>query len=485
VGNKEGGSEATSITPVNRRGLGLKVKLNLGIILIIVLMFASLNTYLILSNRSQRRTEAIASNQTIARLLVGPLLGELVDHDIKSARIKTFLSNGLDAALKLDSRDKELVFVVVAAKDGELVVGRAKPELVVFAGGVTYDSQDRVIEEIIRADGNLGPSMRVKRFPLKTYDRGLIGKLYVGTSLARVEADAQRDILVNLITFALALTILVQYCSMMLSRLVVHPITRVANAMNQVQQGDLKAEVQMRRGDEIGVLADSYNFMVRGLRERERLKDAFNRYVSRQVYEKFQAGEIALSGETRQATVLFCDIRSFTTLSEELSPTDVVAMLNEYFNVMVEIIFRYDGFLNKFIGDALMAVYNVPLDQSEPELRAVKTAIEMMQALHTLNAERQKRGAFAINIGIGINTGPVVAGNIGHQQRLEYTVIGDTVNLAQRLEAQTKESKVPILISQSTYDAVAAYVEADALPPVKVKGKATSIALFAVRGLKS
>jgi adenylate cyclase len=224
--------------------------------------------------------------------------------------------------------------------------------------------------------------------------------------------------------------------------------------------------------------------MVRGLRERERLKDAFNRYVSRQVYEKFQAGEIALSGENRHATVLFSDIRSFTTLSEQLTPTEVVAMLNEYFNVMVEIVLKYDGFLNKFIGDALMAIYNVPLDQTAPELRAVCTAIEMMQSLDLLNADRERRGQFPIKIGIGINTGPVVAGNIGHEKRLEYTVIGDAVNTAQRLESQTKVAGVTILLSEATYQAVASYVDATALPPVKVKGKAEPVALYAVNGIK-
>jgi len=150
---------------------------------------------------------------------------------------------------------------------------------------------------------------------------------------------------------------------------------------------------------------------------------------------------------------------------------------------MVEIIFKYDGFLNKFIGDAIMAIYNVPLDQDSPELRAVKTAIEMRDALDQLNREREARGVFAIKIGIGINTGPVIAGNIGHEQRLEYTVIGDAVNLASRIESQTKVAGATILISEYTYAPIASLLDCDVLPPVKVKGKAEPVKLYSVRGL--
>jgi adenylate cyclase len=271
---------------------------------------------------------------------------------------------------------------------------------------------------------------------------------------------------------------------MALRRMVVSPIGKVVDAMRAVQDGNLDHEVNLKRSDELGLLADAYNFMVRGLRERARLADAFSRYVSSQVYAKFQSGEIQLSGELKDATVLFSDIRSFTSLSEQLSPGDVVAMLNEYFTAMVEIVFKYEGFVNKFIGDALMAIYNIPLTQSQPELRAVRTALEMLESLATLNAKREARGQFPLRIGIGINTGPVIAGNIGHQKRLEYTVIGDTVNVAQRIESQTKVTGTPLLIAEATYKAVAEFVEAEALPPVKVKGKQEAVVLYAVKGLR-
>jgi len=362
-------------------------------------------------------------------------------------------------------------------------VGRAKPELTVFPGKVVHDEETKVLEEVARLGGKLGGYVRTKRFPLRIGGE-VIGKLIVGTSLARVERDVRQNLIVNLGILGGVLLMMVLYASFILRRLVVSPLNIVVKAMNAVRKGNLDQDVDIKSRDEIGVLANTYNFMVSGLREREHLKDAFNRYVSDKVYEKFREGSINLTGEARQATVLFSDIRSFTSLSERLTPEQVVAMLNEYFTEMVEIIFRNDGMVNKFIGDAIMAIYNVPLPQSYSELRAVRTAVEMVDALEKLNARREARGDFAINIGIGINTGPVVAGNIGHQRRLEYTVIGDTVNLAQRLESQTKVAGCKLLVSEATYQAVCQWVEAEMLPPVKVKGKAEPVNLYSVTAVR-
>jgi adenylate cyclase len=365
-----------------------------------------------------------------------------------------------------------------------VIAGNANPNITIFPGQIQYRDKSKVLKEVARLDGKLGGTMKRRGFNLEIKGR-IVGKFLVGTSMARLERQFQRDLVVNISVLVGTLLLLIIYVALTLGRLVVRPITQVMLAMRSVHRGDLDTRLELKSNDEIGVLADTYNFMVRGLKEREKLKDAFSRYVSTQVYERLRLGELNLTGEMRNATVLFSDIRSFTALSERLSPADVVRMLNEYFNVMVEIVFTHDGFLNKFIGDALMAVYNVPIDQNEPELRAVRTALQMISALDELNQQRAERGQFALKIGIGINTGPVVSGNIGHMKRLEYTVIGDTVNLAQRIESQTKVSGMPILISESTYRVVAPEVTAQALPPVKVKGKQEPVALYAVTGMRS
>ena len=460
----------------------LRLKLTFGLILIIGVIFAGINLFNLLSHQRARRQQTLLNTETIARLVAGTLVAELANSELESASNKTFLQNMLSATF--NTRNKDLAYAVVINGKGNVIAGRAKPELVIFPDGSTLKKEKEVIQRVAKLKGKLGSVMRTKRFPLQLSGK-IIGTVIVGTSLARVQREAKNDLIINLAILAVALLILLVYSALTLGSWVTRPLDHVVDAMRSVHDGDLSQQLDVVSRDEMGMLAHTYNFMVEGLRERETLKDAFSRYVSDKVYQRLGKGGLTLTGEMRQGTVLFSDIRSFTNLSEKLQPGEVVTLLNEYFNEMVEIVFKYDGFLNKFIGDALMAIYNVPIDQDSAELRAVRTAVEMTHALHNLNNRRKQRGQFEIKIGIGINTGPLIAGNIGHEKRMEYTVIGDTVNLAQRIESQTKVAGRSILVSDTTYNAVQEHVTAEPLPPVKVKGKAEPVKLYAITGLNS
>ncbi len=470
-----------------RMGLGLR--LSLGLVLIIAVLFAAVNTFTVLSHRRTRRAEAVVNSETIARLVAGAVLEELGQGTpLKSPRIRSLVDTFLQFGLVQNRKNRHLAYAVLTGPKGEVVAGKARPKLVVFPDGQRLSSQVDVLKKVAQLNGRLGGNMRAQRFPLKILDKGKktqVGTFIIGLSLERLERDVRHELILNIVVIVGGVLLLIVYASWTLRRLVVRPVETIAAAMDAVQVGDLNQEVDIQRTDEIGVLVDSYNFMIKGLKEREHLADAFNRYVSEKVYAQLKEGAITLSGEVRNATILFSDIRAFTALSEKLTPDQVVSMLNEYFSVMVEIVFKHEGFVNKFIGDALMALYNVPVEQERAEMRAVKTGLEMLHALKLLNERRQARGEFPIRIGIGINTGPVVAGNIGHQQRLEYTVIGDAVNLAQRIEGQTKVAGAPLLISEGTYRVVAAEIVAEALPAVKIKGKAEPVPLYAVSGLVS
>jgi class 3 adenylate cyclase len=467
---------------IRKPRVSLRLKLTVGLILIIGVVFAGANAFNIMSHRKAQRAQAHSNRDTVGWVLVTALTGQLADHELDSGPVRNFVRNFLRNAMKANP---DLAFGVVVDTRGQVIAGNAKPAITVFPGNRRYQNVDRVLAEIARLDGKLGGHMKRRGFNLEIAESGKVaGKFLVGTSMARLEKRFQRDLIVNISVLVGTLLLLVIYVALTLGRMVVRPISQVMLAMRSVHNGDFDNRLELESNDEIGVLADTYNFMVRGLKEREQLKDAFSRYVSTQVYDKLKLGELKLTGEMRNATVLFSDIRSFTALSERLAPDDVVRMLNDYFNVMVDVVFKYDGFVNKFIGDALMAVYNVPIDQKAPELRAVRTALEMVQELERFNRDRAKRGLFGIKIGVGINTGPVIAGNIGHLKRLEYTVIGDTVNLAQRIESQTKVTGMPILISQTTYQAVEKYVVGQSLPPVKVKGKQEPVALYAITELR-
>lgn len=464
----------------------LSLRLTFGLLFIMAIVFVSVNVYQIDNNSRMQRQITMNYSELWARSIMSGLLPELPNHDaIDSPHFTLKANNTFKTAWNLARQNQDLAFIVLVKADNKFIAGQVKPKLIEFPDGSYKADETATIAALLQhVDGNLGKSMNIKRFPLKLGSKSEpIGTLLIGLSMRSMEQKAFKAIVEQLGILALTIVLLFTYATNMLSYMVVKPIRILMGAMADVEKGTLTTQVNLNRQDEIGSLAHTYNFMVKGLREREKLKDAFNRYVSKQVYDKLQSGEITLTGEMRQATVLFSDIRSFTTLSEQLTPPEVVSMLNEYFNVMVEIVMKHEGFVNKFIGDALMAIYNIPLDQENPELKAVTTAIDMIHALNALNERRAARNLYPIHIGIGINTGPVVAGNIGHEQRLEYTVIGDAVNLAQRLESQTKVAAQHILISQSTYEPIAHLLNVTPLPPVKVKGKHDAVALYGVQGL--
>lgn len=210
------------------------------------------------------------------------------------------------------------------------------------------------------------------------------------------------------------------------------------------------------------------------------MRASFQRLLSPAIAEQIVSGavEVKKYGEVRDTTVLFTDIRGFTSMSEKTDARDVVDMLNEYFELMVEIIFANEGTLDKFVGDEIMALYGSPVSHRDDPYRAVKTAYEMLQALAEFNAQREAVGKPPIHIGVGINTGEMVAGYLGSSRALEYTVIGDSVNTGARLCSHAKAGQ--IVISEYTYARVKDYFEVEELPPAQVKGKEKPLRIYNV-----
>lgn len=219
-------------------------------------------------------------------------------------------------------------------------------------------------------------------------------------------------------------------------------------------------------------------------RERRELKAAFSRYVSPSVVDSVMKNpeKLKLGGDRKRMTVLFSDIRGFTTISEGLTPEKLVEILNRYLDRMTSIVFQFDGVLDKYIGDAVMAFWNAPLNQPDHALRAVKTAIAMQDALAQMNDEKAFDG-HELHIGLGVNTGDMVVGNVGGETRFDYTVIGDNVNLGSRLESLTKEYGVQIIITEATLGEVKKEILTRRLDKVAVKGKKEPVVIYEVMGL--
>lgn len=288
---------------------------------------------------------------------------------------------------------------------------------------------------------------------------------------ARLE-DLGVDVIVAVIV---AFTISFELTAL-LTKSILDPVGDLLKATERVKTGDLSTRVAVTSGDELGALANGFNEMVRGLAEREALREAFGSYVDPDVAERvLREGEL-LEGEQVEATVLFVDIRDFTTFAENASAREAVSLLNEFFNLVVPIVIDARGHANKFVGDGLLAVFGAPERNSDHADCALKAAERIARAVHD-------RYRAELGIGIGINSGPVMVGTVGGGGRLEYTVIGDPVNVAARVEEATRETGDTILLTESSRALLSEEhrVRLEERGSIPLKGKSEPIPLYALR----
>lgn len=265
------------------------------------------------------------------------------------------------------------------------------------------------------------------------------------------------------------------------------PIEKLAELIKVVAKGnfDVKARLIVKTKDEVGDLAIAFDNMTDGLKERDKVKNLFSKFHGSSVAEDLIKNDIAVGGTTKNVTVFFSDIRGFTKFSEGKTPEEVVTMLNEYFAIMVKIINANGGVVDKFIGDAIMAVWGAPHSSARDTHNAVKACLEMRQALEKLNNTRRNRGQTDIMIGMGLHTGDAISGTIGSEERMEYTVIGDTVNMTSRIESSTKAFGSDLLVSDIVANKVDSEFWLEYAGSAEVKGKSEPLKFFKVRGLKN
>jgi adenylate cyclase len=267
----------------------------------------------------------------------------------------------------------------------------------------------------------------------------------------------------------------------MVSQLVVEPIRELQQVAVAVANENLKIRIHALRADEFGALIEEINHMIIGLQEKQILQETFGRHVGERAAIQILQRDPSLGGIEQELTVLFADLRNFTRRCSTQPPQQIVTLLNLFLTEMVEIVERrYDGMVNKFLGDGFMALFGVGDESKTHAIQAVSAGLEMLESLKKINHYLESQGQDPLAMGIGIHTGVAVVGSIGSSQRLEYTAIGNTVNIAARVESLTKQVGEPLLLTANTEQALSTDFVTEPLPPQFVKGQSTALSIFRV-----
>jgi len=376
--------------------------------------------------------------------------------------------------------DPDVAYIAIADHDGR---ARAHSDVTLVGRPLQRPAKIAPIGDVAAVQTYVSPehgSVIDFSVPL-TFSNVGVGAVYVGFTQASMHRalTAARSYTALITAVMLAVGVAGAFG---LATLLSRPIRRLMEGTRRIAEGDFSVALAVPSRDEIGALTEAFNRMARSLGEKEHIKRAFSRYVAREVVDQIlkDPENLVLTGERREVTVLFCDVRGFTPTAERLSPEEVVGLLNNFYNLMIDTIFRYQGTVDKFLGDGVMAVFGAPIYRQDHAVQAVRAALDMQAGIRALSDRLVEEGKDPIAVGIGVNAGEAIAGTVGTDERMEYTVIGDNVNLAARLEANALAGQ--ILISEQTYRRVEDQVTARALGRIKVKGKQGEIGVYEVVG---
>jgi len=462
--------------------MSLKLKLSLFVVLLTVCVTAGAGFFITERMEKSLRREIEMRGEALARNLAVNV-GDPVSQkdDLYIARFTTDVMNNAG-----------VVYAVVADEEGKIVGYRdaSGGEFTSYLGK-EYEPPPGV--QPLRGRDFLSQMYRARPWgacydiavPIMLAGRKYVGEVHVGISQSGVIRAVNRTRLTIAVISAAAF-LLGLMGSLILAGFITRPVDLLTAGVRRLQAGEWGTRVRVTTRDEVGLLTRAFNEMAASIGEKELIKDAFSRYVSRQVADLILKDPgryvTTLKGERKAVTVLFADIRGFTPLSEKLSAEEVVAMLNDYLTHMTDVIFRYEGTLDKFLGDGLMAVFGAPVEQPNSTLNAVRAAVDMRERLAGFNQARRRAGDDTVRVGIGINYGEAIVGNIGSRQRMDYTVIGDTVNVAQRI--QNVAGGGQIILTDDAYRRVADAVQSRDLGPHELRGRKKKVELYEVTGLK-
>jgi len=451
------------------RHIPIAFKLALVMTLLLVLGMASLGLFISDNQNRLMRTQLHDFGNTMARQLAKlasePILSE------NSLNLRMLTTNL--------GQDEKILGAGIYAHNGELLsatgIQPGPAERAFVSPGVTARPWFR------HTAG--GSSERLISFVAPAYYQDVrVGSVVVTLSASQMDqaAISARD---AIIYATLAMTILASLLAYWLSRRLSLPIHHLMEATRAIDRGDLATRIEQRRNDEIGFLFEGFNNMAAGLLKKSQVEQVFSRYVSKNVADKVLANldEVRLVDRPIEATVLFADITGFTAMSEKLQPSQVSELLNEYFSYISRACSLYGGVVDKFIGDCAMLAFGVLEDDTDHAFNAVSCAVLIQQLAAQLNEQRRADGRPEVHFRIGINCGAMLAGNLGSDERMEYTVVGDAVNLASRLCSEARPDQ--IIIRKQLFTMLQPRIVAKAEQTLPIRGKSTPVGIYSVQNI--
>jgi class 3 adenylate cyclase len=289
----------------------------------------------------------------------------------------------------------------------------------------------------------------------------------------------QRDLRVQILMFGGLAMLAALVFSLFLSHGLSAPMNELVAGTRAVEKGNFDVRVPVRSRDEIGALAQSFNQMTEGLALKEKYRSVLNLVADEKIATDLMSGKIALGGEERDISVLFCDIRGFTPMTQNMEPPEVIQMLNEHFTPLTKVVYDHHGVVDKFVGDMIMAIFGAPTSHGDDALMAAQCALRMIEERTKLNDNSKYR----ISIGIGVASGKALAGRMGAANRLSYTVLGPRINLGSRLCSQA--GRMEVVIDDTTYQHCKDLADVEALPELRLKGFSEPVHAFKLRSLRT
>ncbi|MGD9310614.1 MAG: adenylate/guanylate cyclase domain-containing protein [Desulfosarcina sp.] len=454
-----------------RPAVPIWLKLCVGALLIVFVTIVTFS-YIIISKQKDRLFDQTVTVGTVSlNYFVNNARIPLIDDDILSLNTlikKATETEGLRYAAVTDTQG-----VIRAHTDvdriGSAWLSASPAAPAVTRGQITYYSfVARTGEKILNLNRDV------------VFRDKVVGTVHVGVSLDFIERMVDREkgviIYVTIVMMIIGLAIAI-YLGLRFSM----PISQLVAATEAIGKGDYRYRVELNRQDELGNLATAFNQMGEELFRHTLTRQSFGKYVGEEVLEMILADpeKMWLKGHKNDATILFADIRGFTAFAEDRDPVAVVEMLNTYFDIATRAILDYGGYVDKFIGDGVLGVFGVPVFRNDHVERTVRAALDLMEQLRRYS---RRGNPLLSSVGIGVHTGPIVSGNIGSQAKMEYTVIGDTVNLASRLSGLAQPGE--ILVTDSVYAVLGSLIAAEPAGSRAVKGKAEPVKTFRVTSIK-